>query len=232
MSPLLEVLVAEDQTVFRDALCALLEQVGYLVCGTASTLADLVEAVRVRQPGVCLTEQELPGGDVIGVVGELLAASPLTRVVILTSQRDPDTMHHALQAGAVGFVHKTRGLTVLLDVLERIVAGEVVVEGSFLRPSPAAPSAPVEGPWLAAYLTGRETQCLGMLVAGLDTTGMALRLGVSPTTIRSHVQAVLVKLGVHSRLEAAALAVRYGLVPVADQHDDPGIARRAQQQLL
>ena len=65
---------------------------------------------------------------------------------------------------------------------------------------------------LAAYLTIRERQCLGLLVEGLDTAQMAVRLGVSPATVRTHVQSLLTKLGVHSRLEAASLAVRHRLL--------------------
>ena len=65
---------------------------------------------------------------------------------------------------------------------------------------------------LAAFLTTRERECLRLLVDGLDTTRMATALGVSPATVRTHVQSLLVKLGVHSRLEAASLAVRYRLV--------------------
>ncbi len=65
---------------------------------------------------------------------------------------------------------------------------------------------------LAAYLTIRERQCLQLLVEGLDTAQMAVRLGVSPATVRTHVQSLLTKLGVHSRLEAASLAVRHRLL--------------------
>jgi two-component system nitrate/nitrite response regulator NarL len=68
---------------------------------------------------------------------------------------------------------------------------------------------------LAAHLTGREWECLELLVEGLDTTTMARRLGVSRTTIRTHVQALLTKLGVHSRLEAASFAVRNRLLAEA-----------------
>jgi two-component system nitrate/nitrite response regulator NarL len=65
---------------------------------------------------------------------------------------------------------------------------------------------------LAGYLTARERECLRLLVEGLDTARMATRLGVSPATVRTHVQLLLTKLGVHSRLEAASLAVRYRLL--------------------
>jgi DNA-binding NarL/FixJ family response regulator len=75
---------------------------------------------------------------------------------------------------------------------------------------------------LAAFLTGRERQCLTLLVEGLDTTGMAAKLGVSQATVRTHVQSLLTKLGVHSRLEAASFAVRYRLL----EDDVGGSGRR------
>jgi two-component system nitrate/nitrite response regulator NarL len=68
---------------------------------------------------------------------------------------------------------------------------------------------------LAAFLTGRERECLNLLVEGLDTSSIATKLGVSAATVRTHVQSVLTKLGVHSRLEAASYAVRYGLLDEA-----------------
>lgn len=77
---------------------------------------------------------------------------------------------------------------------------------------------PAELAHLVRYLTPRERECLAHLAAGHDTAVIAEKLGVSRTTVRTHVQSVLVKLGVHSRLEAAALASRYGLV---DQQSSP-----------
>ena len=65
---------------------------------------------------------------------------------------------------------------------------------------------------LAAFLTARERECLNLVVEGLDTSGIATKLGVSAATVRTHVQSMLTKLGVHSRLEAASYAVRYGLL--------------------
>jgi DNA-binding CsgD family transcriptional regulator len=90
-----------------------------------------------------------------------------------------------------------------------MLCGEVVVNVPS-RPARRL-SRPDQAEGLAALLTCRERQCLLMLVEGLDTAAMVARLGVSRTTVRTHLQAVLTKLGVHSRLEAASFAVRYGL---------------------
>jgi DNA-binding NarL/FixJ family response regulator len=102
-------------------------------------------------------------------------------------------------------------VTALTAAISRILCGEVVVD----VPKAASSRRPAQADGmrrLATYLTARERQCLGYLVDGLDTTQMAVKLGVSPATVRTHVQSLLTKLGVHSRLEAASLAVRHRLL--------------------
>jgi DNA-binding NarL/FixJ family response regulator len=112
-------------------------------------------------------------------------------------------------------VHKTWGVRRLVEAVNRIVGGAVVLDAPR---STSVRSDVSDARRLAAHLTARERECLALLVKGLDTRAMTIRLGVSTTTIRSHVQALLTKLGVHSRLEAATFAVRYGLV----DHDQQG----------
>jgi two-component system nitrate/nitrite response regulator NarL len=208
----LDVVLGDDHTVFLDALTTLLVHLGHRVPATAANEPHLLEAVGRYQPDVCVLESQMPDASGVEVVAALLAASPQTKVVLLTSDHDPETMHRAVQLGALGYVHKTRGVAVLLDVLARVMAGEIVIEGSFFRPETPIRSLPNDARRLAAYLTHRELETLGLLVAGAGTTTIARRFNVSTTTVRSHIQAVLTKLGVHSRLEAAALAVRFGLV--------------------
>jgi DNA-binding NarL/FixJ family response regulator len=98
----------------------------------------------------------------------------------------------------------------LLSALNRVDQGEIVVDtiAPLARPTPAAAAVR----WRATYLTGREQECLTLLVEGLGRAAVAHRLRVSPTTLRSHLQGLMTKLGVHSRLEAAALAMRYSLL--------------------
>jgi two-component system nitrate/nitrite response regulator NarL len=124
-------------------------------------------------------------------------------------------MRQAVRLGAVGYVPKTWGIHKLVHALGRVIDGAVVLDA----PRTTSVRSDVsEARRLAAHLTARERECLALLVEGLDTPAMTLRLGVSTTTVRSHVQALLTKLGVHSRLEAATFAVRYDLV----DHDQPG----------
>lgn len=207
-----QIVLGDAQTVFLDALRAILDQAGKRVVATTSTRADVLEAVRAWQPTICVSDDSFPDGPILDVIDDLGRSSPHTKVVLLTADGDPYQLRRALDAGVVGYVHKMRGIGVLLDALRRVGAGELVVEGSFARRTVAVPAGEMRLRRLAAYLTHRESECLALLVDGYGTAGIARRLGVSSTTVRSHIQAILTKLGAHSRLEAASLAVRYGLV--------------------
>jgi two-component system, NarL family, nitrate/nitrite response regulator NarL len=209
---MIEVVIGDDHAVFLDALSAVLTEHGCRVT-KATTIPDTLVAVGRRQPDVCLVDRHFAAGDDgIGALGRISAASPRTKVLMLSADGDSDSIMQAMRAGAAGYVHKTRGVAVLKQTIERVLRGEVVVE---------VPSAPGVRPQLARrqdalrlarYLTARERQCLALLVAGQDTTAMARSLGVSAATVRTHIQALLTKLGVHSRLEAAAFAVQHGLL--------------------
>jgi DNA-binding NarL/FixJ family response regulator len=223
----LDIVLADDHVVFTDALTAILKQLGHEVVAAVTSRAALANNVQTLQPDICIIENHLHDGDGVDLIEQLTGASPHTRIVVLTADRDPGTLRRALDAGAAGYVHKTRGFAALLDVLSRVSGGEVVIEGSFARPNALAEQPPPQLLRMANYLTHRELECLALLAAGLDTATMAARLGLSTTTIRSHVQAVLTKLGVHSRLEAASLAMRYHLVDATEPcepSDDSWIA--------
>lgn len=206
----MELVLGDDHAVFVDAMTSFLTAAGHHVLATATTRAGLVDALNLHRPAVCLLESLLGDAPVNATLDDLRAASPATRFVVLTSDRDPATLYRMLGSGANGFVHKTRSVAVLLDVLERVYAGEIVVEGSF-RSAAVSVVGEAEARRLASYLTQRELETLRLLVEGLDTVAMARRLSVSTTTVRTHVQSVLTKLGVHSRLEAVAWASRFGL---------------------
>ena len=155
-------------------------------------------------------------------IDRLRTIGEATKVIVLTADQDPAGMVLAMAAGAAGYVHKTRGLAALVCAIRRAYSGDVVVA----LPSDAMSRSrgDMDAIRLASFLTTRERQCLALLAEGLGTTAMARRLGISATTVRTHVQAVLSKLGVHSRLEAASLAVRHALV------DDVGLP--SQQAIL
>lgn len=206
--------IGDSHQMLAEALEVVLTQQGFAVLALALTIASLRDMVLEKQPRLCLIERRLRDGDALGVVGELIAKSPQTKVVLLTGDQDKDAVAAALQAGVCGYLHKAHGVASLVSALRRVDEGEIVVDT--LAPQAGhAPAAAADVRWRATYLTGREQECLTLLVEGLGTAAMAHRLGVSPTTLRSHLQGLMSKLGVHSRLEAAALAIRYSLLESA-----------------
>lgn len=205
------VVLCDDHPVFADALAVVLAGRGYSVRAVVHSTADIVATVRAHRPAACVIDRHFGDGDGLDMVAPVVAASPGTRVLLLTADRDPAVARRALASGASGYLCKTAGVTALVAAIERIVRGEVVVD--------TAPAPPVrrssehaEALRLASYLTARERECLALVVDGLGTGAIAERLGVSTTTVRTHVQAVLTKLGVHSRLEAASFAVRHSIL--------------------
>jgi two-component system nitrate/nitrite response regulator NarL len=214
----LTIVLTDDHLLLLDGLTSVLGIAGHHVSAAPPNLGALQAQTSARQPDVCVLDSQVGGEDAIAIIPTLTERSPRTRVIVLTADYAPQTLTRALEAGAAGYVHKTRGIGVLLDALQRVAGGEIVIESSFSRPVRSAPtSVDSRVVQLASYLTPRERQCLRMLASGLDTTAMAGSLGVSRTTVRTHVQAVLIKLGVHSRLEAVSLATQHGLVRRLDE---------------
>ncbi|MDQ3762050.1 MAG: response regulator transcription factor [Actinomycetota bacterium] len=215
------IVLGDDHAVFVESLVSVLTKEGFQVPAVARSLTGAIEAVRQHRPDVCLLGRRFSDGDGISAIGRVIAVSPATRILILAADGDTEAMRHAVRLGAAGYVHKTWGIRKLVQALERVIDGAVVLDA----PRETTVRSDVsEARRLAAHLTARERQCLALLVEGLDTSAMTVRLGVSTTTVRSHVQALLTKLGVHSRLEAATFAVRYDLVD-HDQHGPEGRTR-------
>lgn len=206
-----DVVVGDDHGVFVDALSAVLGQRRLDVRAVAHRAADVLAAVATHRPAVCLLDRSFADGDGVELIPDLRAASATTRIIVVTADPDVGSARRALDAGAHGFVHKTRGVTALVDAIHRVLDGDIAVELPPRRRSPCTP-ADDEARRLASHLTTREWECLRLIVEGRGTADMATDLGVSVTTVRTHVQGILTKLGVHTRLEAAALAVRHGLL--------------------
>ena len=207
-----DVVLCDDHPIFVDALALVLGVRGFTVRAVVNRTAGIVDAVTGHRPDVCVIDRDFADGDGLDMIRPVLAASPSTRVLMLTADRDPQTAAAAMDAGASGFVGKTAGVSALVSTMTRIVHGETVIDVPPVR-LPPAPSGPdADARRLAEYLTRRELECLALLVDGLGSQAIADRLGVSPATVRTYVQAVLTKLGVHSRLEAASFAVRHSLL--------------------
>lgn len=202
----MDLVLGDDHAIFLEALATSLPRHGFTVLATADSVAGTVTSVRQHRPEICLLDRYFADGDGI----DALSAFAGTKILMLTADGDARSMRRALSRGAAGYVHKMCGLGALSTAIRAVARGEVAVELS-AAPAPC-PAGSAEVRRLAAYLTPREHECLRLIVEGQRTTSMANGLGVSRTTVRTHVQSVLTKLGVHSRLEAACCAMRHGLL--------------------
>ncbi len=206
-----DLVLCDDHAVFVEALGAVLGRHGYGVSAVVTEATAITSTVAHHRPAVVVLDRHLGAADGIDLVPDVLCASPASRVLLLTADVDLTTVQLAMDAGAFGVMSKTAGVQALVAAVARVAAGEIVADLPVLD----AAQARNDVQRLAAYLTPRERECLALLVEGCGSSAMAERLGVSMATARGYVQSVLTKLGVHSRLEAASVAVRFSLLPQA-----------------
>ena len=206
------VLVVDDHEVFSEALELFLgRQPDVRLVGSARDADEAMELLG-EEPNVVLMDLDMPGIDGIEATRRILDAAPDAKVVLLTGVERPDAIAEALSAGACGYVPKSRAVDEVLDVVRRAAAGEIVMPASDLASFLGQLGGSLGGHRLAR-LTPRETQVLQALAAGETAARIAESLGISTLTVHSHVKSILVKLGVHSTVEAVTLAWRHGLAP-------------------
>jgi DNA-binding NarL/FixJ family response regulator len=201
------VLIADDHPVVRQGLAVLLEvQDDITLVGEASTGPEAVQLTRQHAPDVLLLDLKLPEIDGLGVLSELAVQQTSTRVLILTSAAGPATPGLALQAGAAGFLYKDVDPDALVRAIRSVHDGQTVLAPEAAGLVTAGSAGGARG---IGALTGRERDVLGLLAAGQSNREIARTLHVSEKTVKTHVSAVLAKLGVADRTQAALLAVRH-----------------------
>jgi two-component system, NarL family, nitrate/nitrite response regulator NarL len=162
---------------------------------------------------VILLDLGLPDRSGLAVGREILESWPEAKLMVLTALDDPKAVEEASRAGFRGYLTKDTPVSRFVSSIEAIVAGQEVFPHRFAQATRRPGSN--DSVWLLiSQLTPREREVLGLLVEGADGRTIAARLGISRNTVRTHVQSILTKLQVHSRLEAATLAVRHRVVPV------------------
>jgi two-component system nitrate/nitrite response regulator NarL len=183
---------------------------GMTVVGVATNAGKALNDVRRTRPDLVLVDIGLPDGHGIALGREILEVSPGTKVVALTALEDEEAVQDALRSGLHGYLTKNIEPTQFRRALETIADGQTVFPHHLGKGSKnGRPSA---DELLAEHLTQREIEVLQQLAEGASSQEIAERLSISPNTVRTHVQGILSKLQVHSRLEAAAFAVRHDLV--------------------
>lgn len=162
-----------------------------------------------------LMDLGLPDRSGLSVGRDILDAVPDTKLIALTALDDASAVREALRSGFHAYVTKSTPVSHFLNSIRAVLDGQVVIPP---RLAPAFAGARSEGEratqLLADQLTTRERQVLGLLVDGKSGPAIARQLFISSNTVRTHIQSILTKLQVHSRLEAAAFAVRNGVVDI------------------
>jgi two-component system, NarL family, response regulator LiaR len=208
----IRLVIVDDHKVFAEALGVLLKTERDIeLLAVAPDAESALDIVRLRRPDVVLMDVDLPGMNGIAATRGVLASSPETRVIVLTALMDPQVVEGAAAAGAIGFVSKQRAADDLLAAIRAAAAGEEVFRTQDLRAlwgdGRQAEKRPGE-----FDLTSRELEVLQGLADGLSTDELAKTLFLSPRTIQGHVQSILTKLRVRSKLGAVLYGLRQGLV--------------------
>jgi DNA-binding NarL/FixJ family response regulator len=201
--------LCDDHRLFAEPFAAALNGRGHEVVLT-STPADGVRAVDEHDPDLFVVDIRFPEGDGFDAVAIVRQRHPACPIVVLSGSDDYRHVTTASAAGAAAFLRKDQAVSVLFDALERVAAGGQPVARATHSPVAGAED-DRRGQLLLANLTERERQVLDRLLEAEDTAGIARSLGVAPSTVRTHLQNVLVKLGVHNRLQAVTLALEAGL---------------------
>ena len=201
----MRLLVCDDHRLLLDALSIALTDHGHTVVATAIDPDDAVEAARQHQPDACLLDVNFPGANGLNAIGRIHAVSPDTKVVMLSGSISKSLVANAIAKGAQGFVGKEKPVGDIINALEIAHQGHLAVDLLLLQEA-LRPQAQNDDPlWMLKFLTDREWEVMRCIMDGLSTEQMAGQLGVRRSTARTHVQNLLTKLGVHSRLQAAAL---------------------------
>lgn len=200
--------IVDDHFLFGDALGSVIRGLeGYEIAGVAQSGAQAISLARTARPDVILLDHHLPGYDAADLIPRLRALCPEVRIVILTSDTSDATLMKDLRAGVDGFVTKERALDDVLEALRAVAAGE-----KYLSDEQLARSRALSGEGTGETLTERELGILRLLAQGKDSQAIADELTLSANTVRTHLQNIFGKLGVHSRLEAVAAANARGLL--------------------
>jgi DNA-binding NarL/FixJ family response regulator len=203
------VLVIDDHQVFAEALAALLADDAELdVVGIATSLADARRAIGRHDPDLLIVDAAL--GETDGI--ELVAESGDRRVVVLGDTADPELATAAVHAGALAFVVKGAGIDDLFQAMRRALRGEFSIPSELVSAVISAlldaERTQNETSALLFGLTPREREVLDLMLEGMDRAGIARELFTSVNTVRSHMQKIFRKLGVHSGVEAISVALR------------------------
>ena len=214
-APSIRVVVIDDHTLFRRGITALLSRVpGFEVVGEAADGFDGIKSVAASRPDVVLLDLHMPGISGIDALHAILKEAPGTHIVMLTVSEEADDLVLALRAGALGYLLKNIESDFLVDSVRRAAEGESVMSpemtAKLLREVRAGGTAAAQ-----PALSPREREILAFLARGASNKEIARDLDVAESTVKIHVQHILRKLDLTSRVQAAVWAVEHGIAAKA-----------------
>jgi len=209
----MKILLCDDQAVIRDGLEMLLNlEKDMQVIGSASDGAEAIELTAKKQPDLILMDLKMPGTNGIEATREIHARYPEIKILVLTTYDEDEWVFDAVRAGASGYLLKDTPRQKIVEAIRGTFEGK-----SFLDPSVAgklmnqvASNQKLPVSILADRLTEREMDVLRLVAKGFNNSDIASHLHLSEGTVRNHVSAILDKLGVSDRTQAAVIAIQHG----------------------
>ncbi|MCC6499648.1 MAG: response regulator transcription factor [Anaerolineales bacterium] len=210
----MKILLCDDQAVIRDGLEMLLTlEKDMQVVGSASDGAEALELAAQKRPDLILMDLKMPGVNGIEATRQLRAKFPEIKILVLTTYDDDEWLFDAIRAGASGYLLKDTPRQKIIEAIRGTLDGksflDPVVAGKLMNQVVSNQKQPAS--ILAEKLTERELDVLRLLAKGFPNSEIASQLHLSEGTVRNHVSAILEKLGVSDRTQAAVIAIQHGL---------------------
>lgn len=202
--------------MFAELLAEALTLDGFAVVGSCGTLEEALGKIATAPPDLVVLDHNLPCATGTSGIASVKRSAPTTRILMLTAVMERAVLWEAMDAGCDGFVTKRQNLAEVRRAAAAVLRGETPVSSDMVGGLVARRPMPVGGD-----LSAREADVLQLIGAGMSNRAIAAELTISVNTVRNHVQHVLAKLGAHSKLEAAAIASRLGVLR-SDRHGGIG----------
>ena len=207
------VMIVDDHAIWRQGVRSMLVDTEFEVVGEAGSGKEAVEVARAVDPQLILLDIRMAGGDGLDALQALKASDPMYIVVMLTTYDNPKYMARAVAGGAAGYVLKGVERDELISAMRAVVTGELLLSKQELVRSLRGVSEFSTGEQeLIEPLTDREQEVLRLLSTGLNNREIAPILFIAETTVKTHVEHIIGKLGVSDRVQAAVWAARRGIV--------------------
>ncbi len=208
-------LIVDDHPVTREGLRTALElsEDVVVVVGEAASGEEAVERARELEPDVVFMDVRMPGMDGIEATRRIRQAAPTTKIILITIDESRGAISEAIQAGVSGYLLKDASPDTLIDAAKNAVEGNAVIHPHLTKTFiEEVHMGDVEGVPRSTPLSKREREILQKVADGATTRQVATELGISPHTVKTHLERIFEKLSANDRAQAVAIAIRSGIV--------------------